>query len=54
MLIARELVEKNPFAKIEKIAQDIGKNHVFTGLEKKKLIELLKENVKKWLVWIIF
>lgn len=46
MLIARELMEKNPFAKIEKMAHDIGKNHAFTGIEKKKLIELLKKNDK--------
>jgi len=42
MLIAREIIEKNPFGKIEKMAHDIGKNHAFTSTEKKQLIERCK------------
>jgi len=42
MLIAREVIEKNPFAKIDKVKHDIGKNHAYTAIEKKELIALLK------------
>ncbi|MFV0377757.1 MAG: tyrosine-type recombinase/integrase [Mangrovibacterium sp.] len=44
MLIAREVIGKNPFAKIEKMPHDIGKNHAFTKLEKDILIDHLKKH----------
>lgn len=44
MLIAREIIEKNPFSKIEKMPHDIGKNHAFTKQEKDLLIGHLKKH----------
>jgi integrase len=52
MMVERELISDNPFKRIKKVPQDIGKNHAFTWEEKTALIKLLKER-NRWLYYFV-
>lgn len=52
MMIDRDFISENPFKKIKRVPQDIGKNHAFTKLEKKALISAMKKR-HLWLYYFI-
>jgi integrase/recombinase XerD len=54
MMIEREVISDNPFAKIKRMQHDIGSNHAFSEREKKALIELIKRENKGLYYYVSF